>query len=266
MPPHLRAAAALAALLSAAPAAASDLEPRLTLADPGASARTVALTLDACSGATDHRVLDLLIAERIPATVFVTRRWLNGNAAALKLLLAHRDLFEIENHGDAHVPAITDRATMFGIRTAGSLEAVRREVEGGAAAIEAATGSRPRWYRDATARYSRDALAAIRADGYAIAGYSLNADMGASLMAPMVARRVAAAKNGDVIIAHVNQPGRAAGSGLAEGLRTLKASGARFVLLRDAETRTDDGPAIGPVVARNRPSGAAQPASSLTPR
>ncbi|MFD1331248.1 polysaccharide deacetylase family protein [Methylopila musalis] len=283
MPPHaalFAAALALAAPVIAAPvtARAADYEPRLTLDVRSAGPRTVALTLDACSGATDLRVLDALIADNVPATFFITRRWLMGNAEAFARMRARPDLFEIENHGDWHVPAITDAPSMFGIPTAGSLDAVRREVEGGARAIEGATGVRPRWYRDATARYSRDALDAIRADGHRIAGFSLNGDMGASLPAAAVARRIAAARNGDVIIAHVNQPKRPAGAGVVEGVRLLKANGARFVRLNDLPSiETDGAPAPGgagwpravaakPAPKALTPSTAPTPAASVTPR
>ena len=64
--------------------------------------------------------------------------------------------------------------------------------------------------------------------------------MGASLLGPLVARRIAAAKSGDVIIAHVNQPGRAAGAGLVEGLQALKAAGVTFVRLNDVVAQEDD--------------------------
>lgn len=242
----------VAASLASLPAVAADVEPRLTIVTSDAAVRTVALTLDACSGATDHRILDMLVAEAIPSTIFVTHRWLKRNPEALKTLLAHPDLFEIENHGDQHIPAVTDVSTVFGLKTAGSLDAVRSEVDGGAKAIVAAGLPKPRWYRDATARYSRDAIDAIKADGYQIAGYSLNADMGASLMGPLVARRVAAAKSGDVIIAHINQPGRASGEGLAQGVRSLKAAGVRFVRLNDVETKGGDGLAEPMVVATRR--------------
>jgi peptidoglycan/xylan/chitin deacetylase (PgdA/CDA1 family) len=34
----------------------------------------VALTLDACSGAVDQRLIELLVQLRVPATLFVTKR------------------------------------------------------------------------------------------------------------------------------------------------------------------------------------------------
>ncbi len=206
-------------------AVAGDVEPRLTLP---AGDEAVALTFDACSGAVDDRILDELIADHVPATLFVTHRWLKRNAATAARLSAHADLFEIENHGEDHVPAITDRPTVFGLPTAGSLAAVSKEVLGGAAAVAAAFGRAPTWYRDASARYSRDAMQLIGELGYRIAGYSLNADVGASLPAAAVTKRVRAAKPGDVLIAQLNHPERPAGAGVAEGIRALVAKGVRF--------------------------------------
>lgn len=210
---------------AASPALAGDVEPRLTLPHGDLA---IALTFDACSGTVDDRILDELIADGVPATLFVTHRWLKRNAAATERLLAHSDLFEIENHGENHVPAITDQPTVFGLPTAGSLTAVSDEVTGGAAAIAVTFGRAPAWYRDASARYSRDAIRLIDGLGYRIAGYSLNADVGASLPAATVSKRIAAARPGDVIIAHINHPERPAGAGVAEGIRSLVAKGVRF--------------------------------------
>jgi glycosyltransferase involved in cell wall biosynthesis len=75
--------------------------------------------------------------------------------------------------------------------------------------------------------------------GYKIAGFSLNADYGASASAATAAKRISAAKNGDVVIAHINQPNRPAGAGIAAGLIELKERGVRFVLLKDADIIVD---------------------------
>ena len=64
-----------------AAARAADIEPSLRL--PAASGKTVAVTLDACSGRTDMRIVDELIADGIPATLFVTHRWIVRNAEAI---------------------------------------------------------------------------------------------------------------------------------------------------------------------------------------
>ena len=192
----------------------------------------MALTLDACMGDVDLRILDTLVDNKIPATLFVTGRWLAHNAAALVTLQAHPELFQLENHGAMHIPAVTGTEKLYGIAPAGTLEAVSAEIDGGAAAMAAAGIGKPTWYRDATALYSGDALLRIRQMGYRIAGFSLNADFGASLPADKVTERFLTAKDGDVIICHINQPKRSSGAGVAAGVLALKAKGFTFVRLR----------------------------------
>ncbi len=209
------------------------VEPLLFIAKGGVASPQVALTLDACSGQTDQRILNALIENQIPATIFVTGRWLKRNAASVAIMKAHPELFELENHGLNHVPAIDNQSEMFGLKTAGSLPAIRSEVEGGVNAMQIATAGKPVWYRDATARYSDNAIKLIHEMGYRVAGYSLNADMGASLLSGQVETRIAAAKDGDVIIAHINQPTRAAGAGVVKGILALKQKGFHFVRLND---------------------------------
>jgi peptidoglycan/xylan/chitin deacetylase (PgdA/CDA1 family) len=233
----LRSTVVAAVLLGTAlPAAAGALvEPSLHLKSSAAGETRVALTLDACGGRTDNRILAALVEHRIPATIFVTGLWLKRNPEALAVMRAHPDLFEIENHGDRHIPAVDAPMRIYGIRSAGSPAAVASEINDGAAAIIAAGLAQPRWFRGATAKYSRTAIAEIKALGFHVAGYSINADGGALLSAGSTERRVAAAKDGDVLIAHINQPTRSAGAGLVKGLLKLKARGVTFVRLDDGD-------------------------------
>ena len=227
----LAAAAVLAAPTSQAASRDGTVEPHMRLAGRPAQGLPVLLTLDACMGGFDARIAEVLAVHDIPATIFATARWLAENPAGLAFLLARRDLFAIENHGAAHLPPILGERRVFGLRVAGDLAAVRHEVEAGAAAIRAATGIAPAWYRGATARYSPAALADIRALGIGVAGFSLNGDEGASLSATAAARRLASALPGDVILAHVNHPERPAGGGVAAGILALRSRGARFLRL-----------------------------------
>jgi peptidoglycan/xylan/chitin deacetylase (PgdA/CDA1 family) len=217
------------------------VEPRLHLAksDAGGKPR-VALTFDACMGAVDERILSTLIEKRIPATVFVTARWLRKNPATIAVFLAYPDLFEIENHGENHVPAIDVAVPVYGIPAAGSPEAVSREVGKGAEAVLAAGFPAPHWFRGATAKYDRTAIDEIRAMGYRIAGYSLNGDDGSLLGAGAAEKRIAAARDGDVVISHINQPTHAAGQGVANAILKLKARGVDFVRLADVEPIGDN--------------------------
>jgi peptidoglycan/xylan/chitin deacetylase (PgdA/CDA1 family) len=211
------------------PAAPDDLvEPRMSMVVPPGTPHTVALTLDACSGQADMRIIDTLLSLSIPATIFVTGLWLRANGPALAILRARPDLFMLENHGERHLPAILGTRRIYGLPVAGTLEAIGREVERGADAVAATGAARPHWYRAAAAIYSPAAITAIEGTETRIAGYSLVADEGASLPAASVARRIAAAVSGDVIIAHVNQPHRPSGAGVAAGVTELHRSGTLF--------------------------------------
>jgi peptidoglycan/xylan/chitin deacetylase (PgdA/CDA1 family) len=217
------------------------VEPLLHLRRSAGSGERVALTLDACSGRTDNRILSALVDNQIPATIFITARWLKRNAKALAILNAHPELFELENHGARHVPAIDTAMRVYGIKAAGSSAAVEAEVEGGATALTDAGEPAPLWFRGATAKYDETALTQIRKLGFKIAGYSINADGGSLLGAATTEKRLASAKDGDVIIAHINQPTHPAGRGLVRGLLDLKAKGVTFVRLDDAGETIESG-------------------------
>jgi peptidoglycan/xylan/chitin deacetylase (PgdA/CDA1 family) len=168
---------------------------------------------------------------RIPATIMVTGAWIRLNPDGVAFLRAHLDLFAVENHGHRHLAPVLGARSVYGVTSVGDLAGLRREVERGAADIVAAFGVRPDWYRGATGLYSPDLLRSLGADGVRVAGYNLNGDMGASLPRRTVARRIAAAADGDIVVAHINQPGRESGAGVADGIAALASRGMGFVRL-----------------------------------
>ncbi|WP_244619111.1 polysaccharide deacetylase family protein [Rhizobium sp. 18055] len=217
------------------------VEPHLHILRSGIKGQArVALTFDACMGKADERILSVLVSERIPATIFVTARWLKYNPQALQVFLANPDLFELENHGKNHIPAVDKPALIYGIAAAGSPEAVHQEVQGGADAMLAAGITAPHWFRGSTAKYDLSAIAQIRAMGYRIAGYSLNGDGGSLLGAAVTEKRISGARDGDVVISHINQPTHAAGEGVAKAILDLKSKGTQFVRLQHVEDTGDD--------------------------
>lgn len=202
-------------------------------ADP--TAPEVALTLDACSGGFDADLIATLVRLRIPATVFATKRWLDGNPAGIAALLAHRELFELQDHGSAHVPAVIGAGRrVYGIAGEPDVAHLQAEVSGGAKAIQALTGREPAYYRGATAVYDEQAIRTIQAMGYRIAGFSLNADAGATLPQAAIVARLRAARPGDVVIAHLNRPAGATAEAFAAVLPELQGRGYRFVTLSQA--------------------------------
>jgi peptidoglycan/xylan/chitin deacetylase (PgdA/CDA1 family) len=204
----------------------------------GVPDKVVALTLDACGGGFDADLANFLIERRIQATIFATRRWIRRNPVGLALLKAHADLFDLENHGANHLPAVigVDRS-VYGLAGVADLKQLKREASGGADAVKAATGIAPRWYRGATGEYDPEALKAIEAMGYKVAGFSVNADSGATLGQKQIVGRLKKVRSGDIIIAHLHKPESDTGKGMAEGLKLLLDQGFRFVKLNDAEVR-----------------------------
>ena len=223
-------------LLSSFAAAAQDVQPielhHQLLLPAGETGKVVALTLDACGGSFDAGLANFLIEHRIHATIFATRRWIRRNPDALATLKAHADLFDIENHGANHVPAIigADRH-LYGLAGMADMKQLKREVSGGAEAIKAATGIAPHWYRGATGEYDPEAIKAIEAMGFKLAGFSVNADSGATLDKKKIVGRLKKVRSGDIIIAHLNKPASDTGKGMAEGLQLLLDQGFRFVRL-----------------------------------
>ncbi len=197
-----------------------------------AADRRVALTLDACTGGYDADLIDFLVRNRIPATIFATRKWLDANALGRAALKANLDLFDIEDHGENHIPAVIGAGRkVYGIPGEPDLVHLRREVQGGADAVAQLTGAAPHWYRGATAEYDQAAADEIRRMGYRIAGFSVNADAGATLGRAAIEDRLRHVRAGDVIIAHMNKPRSDTAEGLQPGLLALLRSGLVFVRL-----------------------------------
>ena len=196
----------------------------------------VALTLDACAGAFDKDLIAFLIRNRIPAMLFATEKWLLKNPSGLALLKKNLDLFDIEDHGENHIPAVIGAGRkVYGIPGEPDILHLRREVQEGARAIEVATGVPPHWYRGATAEYDQQAADEIRRMGYKIAGFSVNADAGATLGRAQIIERMRHVRGGDVIIAHMNKPASSTAEGLSAGLMELLLRGLVFVRLDEVD-------------------------------
>jgi len=239
LPPHRTAwTLAVLLLLVTLGARAQPVEIHDTIADSGTTARQLALTLDACSGKFDDDLIAFLIRNRIPATLFATKRWLLQNPAGVSVIKAHLDLFDVEDHGENHIPAVIGAGRkVYGIPGEPDLLHLRREVTEGARAITEMIGVPPHWYRGATALYDPQAVTEIESLGYRIAGFSVNADAGATLNRFAIAERLKHVKAGDVIIAHMNKPASDSAEGLSAGLIALLKRGFVFVRLDQVNLR-----------------------------
>ncbi len=202
------------------------------LAPQSESNRKVALTLDACSGKFDGVLINFLIQNRIPVTIFATKKWLDQNPFGLSVIKAHLELFDVEDHGENHIPAVIGTGRkVYGILGEPDIIHLRREVIEGARAVDEVTGIAPHWYRGATAEYDSQSIEEIGKLGYKIAGFSINADNGATSKKIDIEKRLEHIKGGDVIIAHMNKPASESAEGLSVGLAYLLKAGFVFVRL-----------------------------------
>ena len=219
-------------LLGAAHAQNKPVEIHDRIAKTPDSARTLALTLDACSGKFDDDLIEFLIRNRIPATLFATKKWLLANPLGVSIIKAHLDLFDVEDHGENHIPAVIGAGKkVYGIPGEPDVLHLRREVSEGARTITELFGVPPHWYRGATAEYDAQAVTEIEKMGYGIAGFSVNADAGATLGRVAIEERLKHVKAGDIIIAHMNKPASDSAEGLSAGLIHLLKAGYVFVRL-----------------------------------
>ena len=201
----------------------------------------IALTFDACGGSArssqyDARLIDYLIENRIPATLFINARWIDSNPEIFRKLAAN-PLFEIGNHGTAHRPLSLSGKSIYNIAGTSSEAEVIHEIEDNGDKIEHLTGKRPLFFRSGTAYYEEEAVRIARSRGVEIAGFAVVADAGATLPSEEVARRIRNARSGDIIIAHMNHPESGTRDGVIEAIEELRAKGFRFLRLSDVKER-----------------------------
>lgn len=111
------------------------------------SVRSVALTFDACStrdvSKYDERITRELLANDTPATIFLGGSWAKEEAAHVRELAKHPELFELANHTftHPHMPAVKDDAR------------VRQELLRTQAEVQALTGRTPLLWRPPYGEY-----------------------------------------------------------------------------------------------------------------
>ena len=198
--------------------------------------KMMALTFDACGSANDgvdERIISTLNRYQIPATFFISGRWMARHPVAF-MQLARNPLFEIENHGLNHQPASTHGYSAYGIAGTPNATALYNEVEANAQRIAQVTGRRPTLYRSGTAFYDAEAITHLQGWGYQPVGFSILGDAGASYTRHQVKEALLRARPGDIAIMHANHPEKDAGQGLAEALPILLQQGWRFTQLQHA--------------------------------
>ncbi|MGV9247659.1 polysaccharide deacetylase family protein [Streptomyces sp. NPDC003710] len=202
-----------------------------------AGKRVIALTFDACGGpggsGYDRALIDFLRERRIPATLFLNSRWIDANPAAFHRLAAD-PLFEIANHGTRHRPLSVTGRSAYGIPGTRSAAEVYDEIAGNRAKLTGLLGAPPRFFRSGTA-YCDDIAARIVTDlEERFVSFSVNGDGGATFTPEQVRTAVASARDGSIVLCHMNHPRGGTARGIAAAVPRLLAGGHTFVRLSDA--------------------------------
>jgi peptidoglycan/xylan/chitin deacetylase (PgdA/CDA1 family) len=199
--------------------------------------KIVALTFDACGGPRgngyDKELIDFLLCERIPATLFLTGRWIDDHPREAKQLAADT-LFDIENHGLFHRPCSLEGRSKYGIEGTCNIGDAIDEIEINARKIECLTNVKPVYYRSATAMSDEGCATLADVLGETIVSYDvLSGDAVARTAVEAIASNVVnKVRNGSIVIMHMNHPEWNGYEALTQVVPALRKQGYTFVKLR----------------------------------
>jgi peptidoglycan/xylan/chitin deacetylase (PgdA/CDA1 family) len=213
---------ALVAWLAAAPTAQVAPIHRVDTREP-----VVAITFDACATRTqtygfDRRVYEILDAEKVPATIFVSGHWADAHGAEMTEL-ARDPLIGFGDHSYDHPHMSRLPAARMG-----------DEIDRTEAAL-ARHGKKSVAFRPPFGDWSRRVIEVVHERGLPTVTWDVvSADPSAkTTKAGMIRNVVDHARPGSIIIFHINGRGWRTAEALPDILRGLRARGLRFVSLAD---------------------------------
>jgi peptidoglycan/xylan/chitin deacetylase (PgdA/CDA1 family) len=198
----------------------------------------IAFTFDACGGKNgdefDSALIGYLRRENIPATLFVTGKWIDENYGTF-IDLSNDRLFEIENHGLNHKPCSVDGESEYGIKGTADVPDAFDEIEANARKIEKLTGRRPIFYRSATA-YIDEACAKLAGQlGITVISFDiLSGDASPYISSKSIEDNVISHIHpGAIIIMHFNHPKGNTFESLVKIIPRLRDMGYSFAKIED---------------------------------
>ena len=211
------------AILLALPAQA-EIVTRLPAKD-----KVVALTFDACESKTpaflDRKIADYLLAEKIPATIFVTGRFARHNQDALRELAA-QDFIELENHSldhDNHMERLSD-------------EQIRHQIADNDTLLAGIIGRHTHYFRFPAGNHDERGVAIAEQLGFKVVHWSFaSGDPAKEVTAQHLQDWVLSqTRPGSILIFHINGRGWSTAEALPHIVEELKRRGYRFTTLAQA--------------------------------
>jgi peptidoglycan/xylan/chitin deacetylase (PgdA/CDA1 family) len=198
--------------------------------------KVFAMTFDACGGPGgsdyDEELIRFLENEKIPATLFVSGKWIDAHPEIIKEL-SRNPLFEIENHGLNHKPCSAIGRSAYGIRGTKNIAKIFDEIELNALKILNLTGRKPKYYRPGTAHSDEVCVEIANALGYEVVNFSVRGDAGATYAKKQVKEVLLHSAPASIVLMHMNRRGGETAQGIVEAIPGLRERGFRFVKVSD---------------------------------
>ena len=201
----------------------------------------IALTFDGCGGKNgngyDKELIDFLRHEKIPATLFISGKWIDANFATF-INLSRDTLFDIENHGLNHKPCSINGKSEYGIQGTKSAEEAFDEIVANARKIKSITNSDPKFFRSATTFIDEACVKMASEMGIRVVSYNVLAgdavpDAAATVIEGDVLGKI---KPGAIVLMHLNHPEWNTFEALQNIVPKLRQQGYIFVRLKDFQS------------------------------
>jgi len=180
---------------------ASGTSPESLIIEHGRRDKRIALTFDACPTSLtdeyDEGVVDVLLREKVSATLFLSGRWVEKNPEKTKFLASHPQ-FEIAAHSYYH-PHLLEKDDAR----------VLRELKRTQAIITKITGKTPRYFRPPYGEVDERVAQLAKRSGLTTVQFDVaSGDPDPTLAPERIVRRVLReAQGGSIIVFHLNRKG-----------------------------------------------------------
>lgn len=195
--------------------------------------KNIGITLDACSGDYDKDLIDFLIAQKVPATLFLAGPWIKKHPEEARQLAAN-PLFEIGIHGYHHLACTLSDPFVYGAKSTKNENEMRDEIALAGQLVFKLLGIRTKYYRPGTGMADEKCVEVARNLGYQVVGWNINGDWGATASQNRVLKNWLSVSPGSIVISHMNHPESETAKGIALAIPELFKRGYRFVQLSEA--------------------------------